>query len=212
MRPFMRSALEQVWKSKFWPRLMRIRGVDTLPGTGSADVSDDSVYFYQRDYGTPGANAISGSVKRVYDIDPRQRIRGIRELKFRPDGEIIEILHSTESSVFVQYRIAPPLWDGLPFDSEATYSEGDVVLFGEGDAANFYMATAAIDEGVPIEDEAEWAPQSIPAWIATVVARYAFADFVQINRDDEVYQRAVNQARRALEITFGIEHQPNLVT
>jgi hypothetical protein len=125
------------------------------------------------DYQQQGANAID-AVKGVYRRDPRVFKNRAGELPFALNENGVQVgsrMATPPSTVWMTFRLPPPIYTAEAWVSGQAYDEGDVVYY-QGDC---YLSLIGNNTG-PVESVSNWSLQPVPATLASWVKRAAAGD------------------------------------
>lgn len=129
----------------------------------------------------------------VWRSNPRS-VNAARALGFRLLDDGILLPTDAPSTVFIQYRKAPPRLTTTAYDAAVTYTVDDVFYLAS--TGQCYVPLETVSGTSPVDAPTLFALQEIPAVVADAAARLAKADYLA---DDGQDDKAFAQERRATE-------------
>jgi len=177
------------WEAEFWPELIRIGELAVTQG--------DSDYIT--------LTSAMGEVLGVFDDDPIETTK-FSEVDYRlyEDGtnRLIYVYGSSDTPLWVRYRITRPHLRGDLYAATSTYISGDQVLFeGTDGHMHFYDAnTTVIENNSPTQAPSSWDVVEIPLIFQQYLVQGVLADFMRANSVFDEAGRVERKATNMLEL------------
>lgn len=180
IRDLINARLRMCWEYDTFPDLMRLQQVNIL--------TDGNTYYFVKP-------ALAGEIFSLWYGNPFEGTRAIRVdfafLSTNDEDRIIVGKNYTDP-LYLEYRIQPPVLNGLPWDNSLTYKVGSQVYFDKGSAtgnlqqvdnstaysADFYTCVSENTNSNPSTTE-HWTKVKIPYIFSNYLARAAFSDYLR---------------------------------
>lgn len=170
------------WESEYWPELIRVESATVT--------ASDSVE-------TAPVPAAAGEVLDVYNKNPRATVSAVPvSWSLYEDGTSRYVnLRSTDTPVWLEYRVARPNLTGDAYNSSSNYAAGDQVYF----AAQFYESNTSVSVSEsPSSASSKWDVVKIPFIFQAYLIRGAYADYLKATGNNELSAQADANAESIL--------------
>ena len=170
------------WESEYWPELIRVESATVT--------ASDSVE-------TAPVPAAAGEVLDVYNKNPRATVSAVPvSWSLYEDGTSRYVnLRSTDTPVWLEYRVARPNLTGDAYNSSSSYAAGDQVYFG----GQFYDSNTSVSVSEsPSSASSKWDVVKIPFIFQAYLIRGAYADYLKATGNNELSAQADANAESIL--------------
>ncbi len=184
MLEYFRSSIREAWEMFEHPDLCPKEEVQTD--------SDGIIPFIG------ATNDDIGSVLAIWDNDPDAGA-GASELSWRLEKDGIRVLPAPSSTVWINYRIALPEYEGDDYVNATAYAVGDQVYHPS--SGKFYKCMVASTGNEP-PNEPYWREIPIPYVLFEYVVQASMADALSAEGFDEKASRRLAMAERKMQVEF----------